>query len=406
MIPRPVIVSLAVVPAAALAPLAGCYSSYARTASSDASTDDGTEVTCTIRERGPRVETGIDTPTSTHHHYDFTWTGDGYIVTWDDAEEEGAPNSVWFSRMSPSGDLVGSITTPSSSAPESTALNPRLAWSGSMVGISWDTYYPPQAIRFRVLDDDGTTLSSIINLVVDPTRHVWGIQSVIAWTGAHFAVAWPYEDVGPNADGIAVAFVSAAGTPHGAPLTFSEGYTGHPDIQGHDGMAALLWRGVENTFTLFEPDGTIVAQSTYTDETGMARHLAVGPDGYGVIWSQDGFYFVALGSDGTPLIAPLGLADTNAGIHSADIVWTTWGWAIAWQERWSDPGGLPSPVRVVILESDGSTRFETSMVEIVDEGVSEAHLVWTGSELGMMWNGRDVSGEPVDSLIFTRFVCD
>ena len=73
-----------VIPRAAMALaavlLAACYSSYQRTSAHDAAVDDGSEVTCSIRERGPRVEVGIDAPTSTHHHYDFAWAGDGYAA--------------------------------------------------------------------------------------------------------------------------------------------------------------------------------------------------------------------------------------------------------------------------------------------------------------------------------------
>ncbi|MBW2262187.1 MAG: hypothetical protein JRG91_09460, partial [Deltaproteobacteria bacterium] len=132
---------------------------------------------------------------------------------------------------------------------------------------------------------------------------------------------------------------------------------------------------------------------------------ACGPDGHAVVWSMDGFFFMTLDTDGEPSMPPLRLTDTNAGIHSAEIVWTAWGWAVAWQERWTHPEGLPSPLRILILSPDAETLYEDEMVQIISEGVSEPHLVWSGSELALMWNHRDAADDPVPSLVFTKFTC-
>lgn len=394
------------------AALTGCYSSYARTSTGDGgvdpvvdpATDELPDASCTIRESGDRVVTGIDTLSATSYHYDFTWAGAHYLVVWD--VEVAGGSEVRLTRMDGDGETFGSERVPSNDATESTALNPRLAWTGSRAGVSWDTFSFPQQIRFRLLEADGAPDGPSVPLVGDAPGHVWGIQQVLAWTGTHFVVAWPYEEEGPNADGIAVVVLSRTAEIAGPPLVFSEGYTGHPDVQGREGLAALLWRGESNYITLFEGDGTIVAQSAYTDETGIGRHLAAGTDDFAVVWSQDGFYFMTLDPDGAPATEPLMLAETNAAILSAEVVWTPWGWAVAWQQWWTHPSGLNPPLRIVFLQEGTLVPlFDEEMAEFAEEGVSEVHLAWTGSELGMMWNGRDMAS-PEDSLIFTKFTCD
>ncbi len=395
--------------------LAGCYSSYARSSQHDAGAPDvedpaaepDAEVACTIRETGGRVLTGIDTPSSQHHHYDFTWIGGEYAVVWDDAFEEGAPSQVYYSSMTTDGEFFGDTTLPSDEGHESTALNPRLAWTGSLVGITWETYYPPQVIRFRPLrPSTGAPAGPSMNVSAEAPGHVWGIQSVMAWTDTFFAVAWPYEITGPNAEGIAVAVLEDRGSPIGIPHAFSEGYTGHPDVQADAGLAALLWTGESNYLTRLGSDGDVVSQNVVMSDEAIGRHLACGPHGKAVVWSLDGFFFMTLDAEGEPSMPPLRLADTNAAIHSAEIVWTAWGWAVAWQERWTHPEGLPSPLRILILWWDTSTVYEDEIVQIASEGVSEPHLAWTGSELALMWNHRDAADDPAPSLVFTKFTCD
>ncbi|MBW2263824.1 MAG: hypothetical protein JRG91_17825, partial [Deltaproteobacteria bacterium] len=257
--------------------LTGCYSSYARTSQHDAGAPDvedphaepDAEVACTIRETGDRVLTGIDTPSSQHHHYEFTWVGDRYAVAWDNAFEEGAPSQVYYSSMTTDGALLGDTTLPADEGHESTALNPRVAWTGSLVGITWETYYPPQVIRFRslrMLTGAPTSPSIQVNPSPGAPGHVWGIQSVMTWTGEFFAVAWPYEVTGPNAEGISLAMLDEVGNPHGVPHTFSEGYTGHPDVQGNDGSAALLWMGESNYLSMVDYEGTVAVQSVVTSD--------------------------------------------------------------------------------------------------------------------------------------------
>ena len=170
-------------------------------------------------------------------------------------------------------------------------------------------------------------------------------------------------------------------------------------------LAALLWMGEANYLALVDYEGRVEAQSVAMHEEAIGRHLACGPDGHAVVWSLDGFFFMTLGPDGEPSMSPLRLADTNAAIHSAEIVWTAWGWAVAWQDRWTHPDELPSTLRIRILSWDASTLYEDEIVRIASGGVSEPHLVWTGSELGLMWNHRDAADDPEPSLVFTKLSC-
>jgi hypothetical protein len=389
--------------------LAGCYGSYARSAERDASADTGAEPApdgpaCTVGMWGRTVEVGIDVPTRIHPHHDLAWAGDSFAIAWDDEEEEGMASSVSFSRLSDEGEPLGEERTVSDDAPESTALNPEVEWTGSGFGVKWETYHFPQRIRFRPLGADGRPAGASTEVASGAPGHVWGIQSVMAWTGTHHVVAWPYEIEGPNAEGVVVVFVEPDGTAAGGPFTFSDGYTGHPDLDGRGGLAALLWSGESSTLSVVGAGGDVVAEVAWTGSAALGKHVAAGPGAYGIVWSLEGFFFRALDADGAPLHPTVSLNDENAGLHSAEVEWSEWGWVVVWQERWRDPDGRPSRLRAVLLEDDGTVILDEVLGEVESEGVAEPHVAWTGSEVGITWNGRDLTAA-TPSLLFTRIVC-
>jgi len=311
---RPIILVLA------LLQTVGCWSSWSRTdgGATDGSTDDSPDSPpCTPRlaDRETYYQLVSDEPP--YPHVDLAWTDDRWLFVY--RTDPGLPlHGLWYIGMFPDGSLQVVGHVPGSES----CHHPLAVWNGETALITCDNDTGRVEIESRERSVDPYESLGSARLVHPEDEVVWGIQSALAWTGTHAVVAWPYQTTGPNADGVAVQFLEGDGTRHGSPVRLADGYTGHPDVQGLDGRAAVLWLGGSTYLSIIEPDGTIVSQTEVGSDATIGRHLAVGPHAMAMVWSEDGFHFRLLDLDGVPSGEPVEVAGRNAATASAAIDWT------------------------------------------------------------------------------------
>jgi hypothetical protein len=385
----------------------GCYLSRSRSAGDGA--DAGVDTTPDLPACSPAlwastVDLGIAVPTGTHLHVDLVWVDGVHALAWD--RDDGAGGSVIELAWLGSDGMTASAPRVVSDVPSDLPVHPMLAWTGSSIGVSWERLTWDEQIRIRILDSSGLPRGPSRSVTSDSIESVYGIQADMTWVGDAFAVTWPWQFSSPNAEGVLIAFLDSTGAPVGDPVSFSDGITSHPVVERVDTYAALLWRGAGTHLSVVSSDGTLAGDGIVGDPRELGRRLAVSPDGYGVAWSDEGFYFMPLTREALDSGDRVRLGDDIAAPQGADVTWTRWGWAVAWQDGWHPLDGSSPVVRVAIVSPVGEIVLDEKLGSIAPGGIAEPHLSWTGSELAIVYNDRDGDPPTTGNLAYTKIVCE
>jgi hypothetical protein len=365
--------------------------------------DDADEaMTCrSITVESP-VPIGVRASTGGHYGMDLVWMGDSYGLAWQDNE------IIRYRRLAPDGSTMGreAILIETDHATH-VVSHPRIAWTGSMVGVTWE--FLNDAVQFQILFPDGEPEGPYVPIDNGIAERLTGIQSAMAWTGENFAAAWPFtSDSYLDTEGIMITSFAATDPDDGESVRLYEGNGGHPDVQGHDGRAAVVWQGEGIHFTQLSDDGTLSPPDVVSDpyfDNCYATSLAVGNSGFGVIWNLEnyelqGFYFRALSFEGERLTDLVRIDERSAAPYCSDIAWFESWYAVVWVEYWTEPDEF-STMHVAMISETGEILAEETITENIFWWyfVAEPHLAWTGSELGMIWRS------PYDDVVLSRIRC-
>lgn len=377
--------------------VAGCWSSWLR---ADDGPGPGTTTDCELALAGPTVDTGLSVQTDTYHHMDVQWTGSELALVWDDTDGAGG-SMLLFARMDvQDGTRSSSVRVDDDEAMR--AVHPMLQWTGSRFALAWETMSWDEEIRLRILEAEGTPATVSRRVDVDAPGEPYGIQADLAWTGSEIALSWPYQDTSPNAEGVVLSLHDPSGARSTAPLVFSEGITTHPSVVGADWSTALLWKGDGVHLSVVDDEGVVTLDRVVLGESALARGIATSSLGYGLIWNTTFFHFEKLSEAGEPLGEEMMLGEDIAAPHSSDIVWTRWGWAVAWQDGWHPEDGHSPEVKVAVVD-DEITVFTVGLVH--PGGIAEPHLAWTGSEIVLLHNDRDGDPGLAGHVMLSRVQC-
>jgi hypothetical protein len=344
-----------------------------------------------------------------HRHVDLVWTGEGYLVAWEDVDFV-----IQVLRLDAEGTPLGPPTAVTEAPPAGSAGNPRLAWSGERVGLSWQAYATTFDVRFRLLLPDGTPAGDVV-VLSDTGVRPYGVQASMAWTGGHFAAVWPGPRPPPDGgSSMTLALVTGAGevaAPGPIYSWFPEGYD--PDVAGRPGGAALVW-GQEGSarFATVDADGHAAPPSDVVDPESGSSHrarVACGAEDCGIVWNgimgeAGGIFFRRVDPAGVPLGEVLRLDDVFMAPHGTSIARYDRGYAVAWQQDTLEPPyEAVKALRVALVPDDGGPETTFVIEEQIGWHAVEPHIVRSGEDLGLVWNSSDAAWPT--ALAFRRIVC-
>lgn len=235
---------------------------------------------------------------------DIAWTGTEFDLVW--SSSNGAGSSVWFARIGPDGARTSIDVLAYDAAANSD--RPRLAWSGSLLGVAWVEGSAGAAdVWFGRIDRLAGLVTGAIKV-----SNVGFINSgpSVAWSGSEYAASW--SDSRFSNDEIFLRRLSSAGALVGTELRVTNN-------AGASSRPSLVWTGAEYGLT-WEDDRSGDTELYYarvssaavklgsdvrlTNSIGTSWEpsLAWGGSKFGVAWrddrpGDDEIYFLRLGCD-------------------------------------------------------------------------------------------------------------
>jgi hypothetical protein len=270
----------------------------------------------------------------------MAWTGSEFVLAYRSIRNLYLLD-IYVTRLTPRGIPAGDEARVTFFDSRSDELLPSLAWSGSVLGLTWHHYtqYASQwnnYVYFKEIYPTGEDATSEFILNENDS----GSHPQLTWTGSEFGVIW-------NCGGICFARVSSGG-----------------DMVG------------ENVQVV--PSGDISLSIPPPAWTGS---------GFGIVWqeeriaeSYDQIYYSRINSHGEKVGEDIMFSDPIITSRNPQIAWTGSGMGAAWVNANEDVliFHRADPTGEAIgndLELEGATPGDPFPMD----------LAWTGSELGIVW---------------------
>lgn len=295
-----------------------------------------------IDHTGSRTGTDLNVTAHTDNSdwSNLVWTGSEYGLAWHDTRH--TDTEVYFVRVSAAGSKVGTETRVSTTSNDS--LYPRMAWTGSTFGVTWEEHTMYTSVRFALLDADGTKIGS--DTGVAGGSYTCNRPS-LAWTGSEFGVAWNDGRLGTHE--IFLARLNPDGTEIGS----------ESNITADDGQysqaVSLAWTGSEFGYTWMDqrhgdweiyfgratPTGTMIGSDVrISNASGVSSesHIIWNGAEYGIVWSDNRIsmnseiYFVQISGAGTMIGGENRITNYTSGSQMPRIAWTGSVYGLTWKD--------------------------------------------------------------------------
>lgn len=200
-----------------------------------------------------------------------------------------------------------------------------------------------------------------------------------------------------------------------SPLDPTPTLVGRPGAVGVGDTFAVAFRDETSDdlwFARYDATGSAVVGRTSVSTLPGFRasvSMAFSGESYGLLWSRNGgngLAFLRVAPDGTPQGSEVLLPIGNPTNTVPQIVWTGFGWAIAWVETlWPAPAWS---LQYALLAADGSLLVdERSLANIPQPAIlPQFHLLWNGTDLYLAWSALGELDPPLDEIYFVRINLD
>jgi hypothetical protein len=286
--------------------------------------------------------------------------------------------------------------------------DPDIAWSGSVLGVSWtDVRDGNEEIYFTLVDGEGREIGEEVRI----TEH-WGasVAASVAWTGSTFGIAW--HEYRTGADPVTgFSLVDADGVEIGDEILVEAPAWGNLAWTGAGwGSATLARDDMDHSrsilLSVLGPSGGIEAVTEFVRVTSSETWTSLSApvmvwtgSGFGVAWGEcrdmphgyndDRIVLALAGDDGTMTGDPIQLLRDGSGTVDSGrpgLAWTGSAYAVAW-------GGS-----VLSFASIGPGD-EMGVSSVIggehDDHNDAAEIRWTGSEFGVLWRSRNYGSDHV-----------
>lgn len=287
------------------------------------------------------------------------WTGSEIALAWHDTRD--GATEIYLARTSALGEKIGSDVRITDSA--GAASQPSLRWTGSELAAVWsDTRDGNAEIYFARISAAGDRIGDEVRITDDPGAST---AATIQWTGSQFAVLWTDDRPGPPNSEIYLALISSSGEKVGDDLRLTDA----PDLSE---MPSLTWTGSR----------------------------------FGAAWKdmRDGdyeIYFALLSDAGVKEVGDVRITSAVGGSGSPSIHWIGARFALAWCDA---RDGTGAEIYYTSISEAGVKEMDDVRVTNAPELSSFPSMVWSGSELGVVW--RDLRNTMMGEIYFTRLLPD
>jgi hypothetical protein len=232
----------------------------------------------------------LDTTGTTQKFPSAAWSGSEYAVVWQD--DQSGDFEIYFKRFDASMAPIGSAVRLTSSAGASRV--PEIAWNGSEYGVVWEDERNggDQEIYFTRVSAAGTKIGPDVRLTTFPGQ---SLDPEIAWSGAHYGIAW-HDDGWVNME-IGFMTIDATGAIVTAPVRLTEdsSVSEGADIVWTGSAYGIAWRDSRTGngdiyLAVVRPDGTKVSgDDQVTDTVGISIQPAIAWSGtaFGIAWKEE-----------------------------------------------------------------------------------------------------------------------
>lgn len=260
-------------------------------------------------------------------------------------------------------DSPGFVLPDTQVVAEPAAGEPSMVWNGAEFAMVWDQEEEDGSygLYFARIDAGGGLVGDAVR--IDDGSDADNYTPSLAWTGAEYGLAWNRYDLTTDIDSICFVRLDSSGTPIGGQVEISTTADGvyEPSLAWSGSEYAVVWDA--------ELEGW---------------------EGYPVVFRR-------LDPDGSPLAAPTVVSDPGSAAWYPSLTWTGAGYAVAWAHR---PTELDSRLDLVRVDPAGNRIGD--QVTVAGSPVTSLRVstVWTGTDLGIAWEGADVDQTP--ALLFAR----
>ncbi|MBW1806893.1 MAG: hypothetical protein JRJ87_01780 [Deltaproteobacteria bacterium] len=330
-----------------------------------------------------------------------TWTGNDYLVAWEDTRPSGAyfyySSSIYSTRVSTTGEVLDHTGNPLSMG-LSTQVLPSVASNGEDFFAVWT-----EEREGRRADIFGTHLESG---VVEPGYPSFPVSSTpmndwwpsVAWDGERYLAVWGYL-AGDDTTGIYGARVTTNGSVFDTQTDlsrsgYSESFTHYSDVACHPGSCLVVFE-VGSGGALLRTDG-LALQPQILDldsELGCGiSSIVSGRDEYMAVCTSRinsdndvvGFWLSFSGE----VIDSIEVAGGPSDQSGSDLAWGGNGYFVVWKEGGEIRGARVNPTGIVLdpggIPISGQGRTVTSPA--ISWGGMEYLVAWLEEEDEAVWN--------------------
>jgi len=315
----------------------------------------------------------------------IAWTGSLYGVTWQDKRD--GNNEIYFARFDAAFNRIGDETRVTNAAGGSSS--PSLAWTGSGFGIAWyDDRDGNSEIYFARLDASGAKIGGDVRVT-----NAAGTSRLprIAWSGLDYGLLWSDQRDGTweswyarvDATGTVVAGSERrlTATPYDsnpARFAWNGGVYGIVYDDVRDGDAEIYFQAI------LRSGATVTPETRLTTSAGTSRNPVIAWDDegqFGVAWADDrdgadALFFTRVDQDGTKLISDRTL---TGGVAAGATIYSMVHTGGEFALVWTDASAGNFEVYFARLAEDA---LDGTPVRVTDDpaGSMNPALEWNGSE--------------------------
>jgi hypothetical protein len=280
----------------------------------------------------------------------MVWTGSEFGIAWD---------GIFFTRVSAEGEEIGAGQLVS----ESSNFHPSMAWTGSEFVIAYRCQAADHggALCFTRLDREGRNVTG--DVILSPFSSDTGKSVALAWTGALVGFAWNEY--------------SQSSSQWSNYIHFKEIYP-----TGEDATSEII---------LNENDSGFYPQLIWTDSE------------FGIVWKCQGICFARVNAEGNLVGEITELGPLESGIYPiSPLTWTGSEYGLSWADLVEPEGG--SQTFFARVSASGDKETDDIVISHPTNIFSQSPaMVWTGSEFGLVYVSS-VNGCCTDFLPHLVFV--